>query len=234
MILNPLQLGVMGAAAAAGLFAGSPVGKPIVRQAAAKTAAAVKTVAIKAAGKPAPAPKPIPHQLEDKRTPMQKASERHGVPIQLVSAIISQESSGNASATRQENPALTGALTSIYDGARRAGWTNAQLATSYGLIQILGATAWGRGYRGQPAGLFDPTTNLEYGMKHLRYGFDYVHDKKGKRGEEAWRLACVYYNGDSKALAEVLTNNIGPVGRNASIYAASVMNRWHAIQQGDL
>ena len=38
----------------------------------------------------------------------------------------------------------------------------------YGLMQILPQTARGMGYRGTPAGLLDPDTNLEFGAKYLR------------------------------------------------------------------
>ena len=36
-----------------------------------------------------------------------------------------------------------------------------------GLVQIKPATAAGIGYRGATAGLYDPATNLEWGMKYL-------------------------------------------------------------------
>jgi soluble lytic murein transglycosylase-like protein len=38
----------------------------------------------------------------------------------------------------------------------------------YGLMQILPQTARGMGYRGTPAGLLDPDTNLQFGAKYLR------------------------------------------------------------------
>jgi soluble lytic murein transglycosylase-like protein len=38
----------------------------------------------------------------------------------------------------------------------------------YGLMQISAATARSMGYRGEPAGLLDPDTNLRYAVKYLR------------------------------------------------------------------
>lgn len=75
-----------------------------------------------------------------------------GVPEGLALAIIETESSGNPKAYRGE--------AAISDG-------------SIGLMQILYATARGEGYTGAAgdratlSGLFDPATNLRYGIKFL-------------------------------------------------------------------
>ena len=50
---------------------------------------------------------------------------------------------------------------------------------SYGLMQILSSTAADRGYDGPPEGLFDPETNLRYGMAHLKWSFDYLYRRLG-------------------------------------------------------
>jgi soluble lytic murein transglycosylase-like protein len=62
------------------------------------------------------------------------------VPLSLAHAVIKQESGYNARATGR------GTL---------------------GLMQIKPATARGMGYRGSAEGLYDPATNLKWGMKYL-------------------------------------------------------------------
>lgn len=66
------------------------------------------------------------------------------LPEGFVLAIIDAESQGVPTAYRNEPK--------IADG-------------SHGLMQILYKTAKGEGYAGQPSGLFDPATNIRYGVK---------------------------------------------------------------------
>jgi hypothetical protein len=80
------------------------------------------------------------------------AQQGSTVPEGLVLAIIHAESGGDPKAYRGE--------AALRDG-------------SIGLMQILYATARGEGYTGQPGepntltGLFDPATNIRYGVKFL-------------------------------------------------------------------
>lgn len=67
-------------------------------------------------------------------------AEANGVPLVLAHAVVEKESGYNA-------------------GARGRG--------TVGLMQIKPATARGIGYRGTAAGLYDPDTNLAWGMKYL-------------------------------------------------------------------
>jgi lytic murein transglycosylase len=67
-------------------------------------------------------------------------AEENGVPLPLAHAVIRQESG--------------------YNPRARGG-------SAVGLMQIKPATARGIGYRGSTAGLYDPETNLEWGMKYL-------------------------------------------------------------------
>ena len=48
--------------------------------------------------------------------------------------------------------------------------------TSWGLLQIMGAVARERGFRGWLTELCDPTVNLEWGCKHLRWMLDHPLD----------------------------------------------------------
>lgn len=80
------------------------------------------------------------------------ASQRFGVPVALIKAVIGQESGFNPKAYRAE-PAISDA--------------------SVGLMQILLATARGEGFTGVMGsatgltGLFDPATNITYGTSYL-------------------------------------------------------------------
>lgn len=69
------------------------------------------------------------------------SAQKHGVPVELAHAVVQVESN--------------------YDPKARGG------AGEVGLMQIKPATARGVGYKGSTKGLYDPKTNLEYGMKYL-------------------------------------------------------------------
>ncbi|EAS51531.1 soluble lytic transglycosylase, SLT domain [Aurantimonas manganoxydans SI85-9A1] len=70
-----------------------------------------------------------------------KEAAAHGVPLNLAHAVINIESSYRSS--------VTGA------------------AGEVGLMQIKPATARGMGYRGSTKALYDPATNIKWGMRYL-------------------------------------------------------------------
>lgn len=72
---------------------------------------------------------------------VRKVAKKHGVPEKIALAVVQVESNFNPKA--------------------RGG------AGEIGLMQIKPATARGMGYRGSAKGLYDPTTNLEWGMRYL-------------------------------------------------------------------
>lgn len=72
---------------------------------------------------------------------IEKYAREHDVPVSLVHRVVQRESRYNA-------------------GARNGPY--------YGLMQILPQTARTMGYRGEPSGLYDADTNLNYGVKYLR------------------------------------------------------------------
>ena len=72
---------------------------------------------------------------------IRKAAAKHGVPVKIAKAVVEVESNFN--------PRARG----------RAG--------EVGLMQIKPATARGIGYRGSTKALYDPETNIEWGMKYL-------------------------------------------------------------------
>lgn len=80
---------------------------------------------------------------------IQVAAKKHGVPAELAHAIVKVESN--------YNPKAKGSHGEI------------------GLMQIKPATARDLGYEGTAAGLHDPKTNLEWGMKYLAG----AHEKAG-------------------------------------------------------
>lgn len=51
---------------------------------------------------------------------------------------------------------------------------------SRGLMQLLLSTARDRGYRGVPDGLYDPATNIRFGIAHLQWGRDYLRSRLGR------------------------------------------------------
>lgn len=74
-------------------------------------------------------------------TLIKKYARANNVPVELGRAVVMTES--------RFNPSVTG----------RAG--------EIGLMQIKLSTARGMGYRGSAKGLYDPATNLRWGMKYL-------------------------------------------------------------------
>ena len=106
---------------------------------------------------------------------IEEESENHDVDPDIVAAICKVESNFNPWATRVElaflkryvpkDPYRFGAITKTterYDEAR-----------SYGLMQIMGLVAREKGFRKTfLAELFDPKTNLSYGVKHWKWCLD--------------------------------------------------------------
>lgn len=68
-----------------------------------------------------------------------------------------------------------------------------KLDASYGLMQILFKTAQWLGYQGAPEGLYDPATNIYWGMRYIAYCRDYLRDRL--RREPTWDELASAYNG---------------------------------------
>lgn len=97
-----------------------------------------------------------------------RESQATGVPAAWINAVILTESSGNANAYRAE-PQIRDA--------------------SYGLMQLLERTAKGLGYAGTPDGLYDPQTNIHYGVKLLA-------QLRARNGDDFARVYSAYNSGD--------------------------------------
>lgn len=99
-----------------------------------------------------------------------KAADIYDLDWKLVTAIVQVESQGDSRAHRFE-PKFS-YFSDVIEHAKCNGCTveteqKAQ-AFSYGLMQIMGATARATGYKGPLADLFDPRTNLDIGCKFLK------------------------------------------------------------------
>lgn len=112
-----------------------------------KAKAPAKTTSKKAAQAKSKAPaktaraKSTSAKKDDFSRLIRKAAAKHGVPVKIAKAVVEVESNFN--------PRARG----------RAG--------EVGLMQIKPATARGIGYRGTTKSLYDPETNIEWGMKYL-------------------------------------------------------------------
>ncbi|MCM2294202.1 lytic transglycosylase domain-containing protein [Allorhizobium sp. BGMRC 0089] len=95
-------------------------------------------------GKSDDAPAAIKDKEEAKfpyQTLISSYAKAYGVPVKLARAVVNTESGFNAKARGRHG--------------------------EIGLMQIKPATARAMGYKGSVAGLYDPDTNLKYGMKYL-------------------------------------------------------------------
>jgi len=128
-------------------------------------------------------------------------ANKHGIPVDLVSAIVQVESGGNTWAMRYEphyrwlwdveqNAPLRTLVSGMPAprGVSRVTELHGQ-KTSFGLMQVMGAVARELGFKGPfLTELCDPVCGLEYGCKHLRN----YHKRFG-----TWEQAVVAYNAGS-------------------------------------
>lgn len=91
-------------------------------------------------------------------------AETYRVPVDLVVAIIEQESAGRAFAYRFEPTFYDRYLA---DNLAYAGREPARVSASYGLMQIMYPTAVDAGFQGEPELLFVPAINLDVGCSLL-------------------------------------------------------------------
>ncbi len=124
-----------------------------------------------------------------------RAASQHGLPIKLVRAIVDVESEGNPWATRYEPAFFDRYISSskIKSIPPCSVSTEARLrATSFGLLQIMGAVARERGFE-MPflTALCDPEIGLEFGCRHLGWLAQQWLDKEG------WEGVVAAYNAGS-------------------------------------
>lgn len=135
---------------------------------------------------------------------------QHGVPCDLVLALIAQESGGNPYAIRVEEGFFTRYLPGLrrlvsHTASRRDDhWFQYRqvFACSYGLMQVLYPVALERGLELRyPTELCDPDLGTEAGCRHLRYLAGRIIARDGRPHLNVWadmeatRTALLLYNG---------------------------------------
>ncbi len=128
---------------------------------------------------------------ETYREPILAASKKHGVPLPVIIATISTESSGVPKAYRHE-PAF-------YERyiKNKSQWKNnpyyhssEKISASYGLMQIMYTTAYNVGFHEAPEDLYDPERNIDAGCAYIASSF--------QRKQHDWdppKIACAYNAG---------------------------------------
>jgi soluble lytic murein transglycosylase-like protein len=103
---------------------------------------------------------------------IEQKAEEHGIPSDLLKALIETESSFNTYAIRYEKgyPYLVEPFDQFHFH------TNTEKVSqqiSWGLMQILGSVARERGFEGRfNSELMEPEVGLEYGCRHLKYYYN--------------------------------------------------------------
>lgn len=138
---------------------------------------------------------------------VQDVAAEEQIPWELLYAICMTESSGNEFAIRYE-PNYKWLLGANISNAERLGQK-----TSWGLCQVMGAVAREYGYTDQFSGLWDPRTNLKYGVKHIKR-------LKAKHG--SWPPAIASYNAGTPVLVDGKYKNQG--------YVDKVLARWSSVE----
>lgn len=91
------------------------------------------------------------------------AARNHGLDSDLVRAVVLKESTGKTHAYRFES-----SVAEWFKGhPRAAGLVPARYAASYGLMQVLYATATDYGFSAAPEMLFLPQVGLDFGCRDL-------------------------------------------------------------------
>jgi soluble lytic murein transglycosylase-like protein len=140
---------------------------------------------------------------DETRDLVARFSIRYAIPRQLLAALMQVESGGDPWATRfepgyrwlwdvREDRPYKGAPESIPAPRFVSGETELmQQRTSWGLLQVMGATARELGYRGRfLAHLCDPEFGMEYGCRYIQT----LHSRFGTQG---WEAVTAAYNAGS-------------------------------------
>ena len=107
---------------------------------------------------------------------IKKYAEQYGIPPGLIKAIIEVESSGNPFAMRYEDHYRW--LVEPFSQFHWHAETEKQAQkTSWGLMQIMGAVARERGFKGSYLSeLSKPELGIKFGCKHLKYNYNRYND----------------------------------------------------------
>ena len=137
--------------------------------------------------------RPVPLTPAELAALVSSASTAHGLPSSLVAAMVQVESAGVTDATRFEPAFYTRYVQPAKLTFTAPGYTPDQerkgLATSWGLLQVMGDTARCLGFREPFEQLLDPPTGLYWGCQLIMRLRDRVFDPWG------WAAVCAAYNG---------------------------------------
>ena len=99
---------------------------------------------------------------------IERAAAEFGVDPDLVRAIVMTESAGDPWAIRFEPAFYDRYIVGNKDYAKASATERMAAATSWGLMQVMGAVARERGFRGRYLSeLCEPIVGLRYGVKHF-------------------------------------------------------------------
>ena len=145
------------------------------------------------------------------------AAAEFNIPPELLTALVKQESYGDPNATlyyRGSGPQLEALYRSQaprWDAALKMGWTYHDLASSMGLTQMLGSTAWSMGAHYPPSKLLEPSLNLRLGAR-------YLSDMRDRFG--SWETALEAFNAGETRVAN------GDIPLMSVGYAERIINEW--------
>jgi hypothetical protein len=122
---------------------------------------------------------------------IEQQAKVNGVPASFVHAVVKRESNYNP---------------------------NAKGGSALGLMQIKHATARGLGYQGDAAGLYDPATNLRYGVAYLAGAYKTA---KGNLAQAyTYYNRGYYYAAKRQGLGSEVASVVAPVAASASAVAS--------------
>lgn len=122
---------------------------------------------------------------------IEQQAKANGVPASFVHAVVKRESNYNP---------------------------NAKGGSALGLMQIKHATARALGYTGDPAGLYDPETNLRYGVAYLAGAYRTAQGNVHQAYQYYNR--GYYYAAKRQGVPTVVASTVAPVAASASALAS--------------
>ncbi|MCP4401011.1 MAG: transglycosylase SLT domain-containing protein [bacterium] len=128
------------------------------------------------------------------------ASKKYSVPISVIIATISTESSGDAKAYRHEAAFYRRYI------KNKIQWKNnpyhnspRRISSSYGLMQIMYTTAYSVGFRGEPEDLYDSMVSVDAGAAYIASAFQVK-----QHGWDPPKIGCAYNAGSVRPTAKNL------------------------------
>lgn len=163
----------------------------------------------------------IPHYRQE----LEAAAAAHAIDPNVLEGLVEQESGGWASAFRHEPAFWDRYLKNNPAYSRR---NPREVASSYGLCQVMYSTAVEHGFAGKPWELFDPVVGLEWGARVLERLIAWANGlytgDESERAGVVLRAALAAYNG-----GRVGNSPAGPLRNRA--YADQVLNRIRRIRE---